>query len=86
MQGVFAVCGGIYSGFGVVLMECGGIHSECGVVFVDCGGIHSECGVVLMEFGGRHCAEWSRKQEHEDAREHARGQRAKARYWSCARS
>ena len=32
-----------------------------------------------MEFGRTHCAEWSRKQEHEEAREHARGQRAKAR-------
>ena len=79
MQGAFAVCGGIYSGFGVVFMECGGIHREFGVVFMECGGIHSECGEVFMECGGIHCAEWSRKQEHEEAREHARGQRAKAK-------
>ena len=60
-------------------MESGGIHSECDVVFMECGGIDSECRVVFMEFGGIHSAEWRRKQEHEEAQEHARGQRAKAR-------
>ena len=33
----------------------------------------------FMEFGEIYCAEWSRKQEHEEAQEHARGQWAKAR-------